>query len=339
MMFKKLYFCTTATIFCLLIFSASQVCHAQSAKEQISDEINNAEKVLVSLSLSPDEKDPLAKLLADSKSALDSDYLYLSLYKLQPVWIDLKSRDYAKAKTNIKTVEAFEEEWKRVGLELDKKEKSLKPLLKIKLPAAVVALSEASQVQVRPLHQSGRLYGLNTTVDNGFYYLGRSIASIEFALFCRNLKFTNTKPQMKIRSLQTELNQFDKEVVAAYGNSDENQNSSFIRTNVTMKVAFELNKEAMYMGALQKYLEANIFYGLISAKADTKNLSELKTQNEKLKQIFMSDDADNSIGQIYWELAQRGLTGDKPNEDDLKRSIVILEKVIPNYFKYMAGEK
>lgn len=335
-MFKKLSLYTTATIFCLLTFS---VCCAQSAKEQISDEINNAEKVLASLPLSADEKAPLVTLLTDAKGALDSDYLYLSLYKLQPVWIDLKSRDYAKAKANIKTVEAFEEEWKRVGVELDKKEKSLKPLLKIKLPAAVIALSEASQVQVRPLHQSGRLYALNTTIDSGFYYLGRSLASIDFALFCRGLKVQNTKPQMKMRSLQTELNQFDKEVVAAYGNSDENQNSSFIRTNVTMKVAFELNKETMYSGALQKYLEANIFYGLISVKSDTKNLSELKTQNEKFKRIFISDDADNSIGQIYWELAQRGLNSDKPNEDDLKRSIIVFEKVLPNYFKYVSGEK
>lgn len=327
---------------CLLIL-LSNLCHAQSAKEQIAVEINRLEKLLSSLSLSDDEKNSYAKSLSEANAALDAGYVYLSLYKLQPYWIELKTREYLKTKTNIKTLEAFEEEWKQIGLELNKKEKVLKAVSNAKIPAVVLALSEASQNQVRPYHQSGRLYGINTTVENGLYYLGRSPASLDFAIFCRGLKFTDIKRQPKLRSLDRELSFLETEVPKAFSKAESDQNTQFIRTNVTLKIASELNRDAMYAGALYKYLDATFYFGLINADvSQIKDLSQLKTESERFRQMLAAGDIDHSIGQLYREMAQRGLSEistEKPTEEELKRSLVILEKVIPSYFKYMTGEK
>lgn len=166
-----------------------RACAAQGEREQVAGSITRLEKVLSSLNLPEAEAKRLGADFDESKRALDAGHLFYGLYRLQASWADVQAREYVNARGAIvkEGAEAFESEWKRLGLVLDEKEKRLAGNTVRRSPAAVRALAESALTQVRPYYQSGRLYGLNTTIDNGLYYLGLSQALLDYALCCQSL--------------------------------------------------------------------------------------------------------------------------------------------------------
>ena len=325
--------------FCLILL-LSQVVSAQALTpgEQVLNEARRLEARVNSLSLSENETKLYTDGLKRVQVTARNDRVLLSLYFLQPLQLAVMTNDYHKAKADIikKGTEAFESEWKSLGEQLNLKEQRFKSQA-APFTAAVLALAEASLTQVHPYYQSGRLYALNRSVDEGMFYLGRAPASLEFALFCQQLRFDKPRARLKLRSITVELNALETETLAAYEKSENKDLRPFISTNVTMKMAADLNREQRYFGALLKYLDATLFLHLLNAvPPNTAQQDELRKQQEVFDKRLTSGKTDHSIGLIYWQMSQRALhpsAEDTIGPEELKRATVIITEVLPRYFK------
>jgi hypothetical protein len=335
----------------LVLLAPPRVCLAQSESEQVASSITRLEKSLASLKLPESDAKRLGAEFEESKRALGVGHLFYGLYKLQAAWAEVQTREYLNAKSAIgkEGAEAFESEWKRLGPVLDEKEKQLAGNNWRSSPAAVRALAESAQTQVRPYYQSGRLYGLNTTIDDGLYYLGLSPALLDYALFCQSLKFGQA-PQaaFKLAPLSDALAGLESETLRSFRRAEadgqyqqnDTQRLRYIRANVTLKMASELNREKRTAGAFHKYLEATLYLGLADNPTPG-DITRLKSQSEAFATRLKDSKVDHSIGRLYWEMAQAALRRAEeapPGGEELKRATVILEKVLPAYFK-LCGDK
>ncbi len=311
------------------------------AGEQISNEVKRLEQRLPLLTLPENEAKAYQDGLHRVSVALHSGRVFLSLYYLQSVHLAVGTYEYHRSKAGVikQGTDGFEAEWKTLGAQLAAREKAYAPQSG-QTPAAAMALAEASLTQVHPYYQSGHLYGLNRTVDEGVYYLGKSSAFLDFAFFCRLLHFRKPRAPLRLNSLESELQAMEAETLAAYKQSEDKDLRQFITTNVSLKSAAELNHEQRYFGALLKYLEAGLALKLIKAKAPTPAQVEvLKRQLTAFGKRLSSGDIDHSIGVLYWEMAARALqpsAGEEVGEigePELKRAVVVLDEVLPRYFK------
>lgn len=333
----------------LIIFLAlafPKASEAQSARERILAEMSRLEKILPSLKLSDEEKGQRAAAIETARQTLQAGNLYLGLYRLQPLWVEIMAQSYAASKADVeaKGTAGFEREWQRLGLELAEKEKRLATLPMDKSPVAVRALAEVSLTQVRPYYQSGRLYGLNTTIGNGLYYMGLAPANLDFAILCRELRVTETGRPQKLRSLGTELSKLEAEILESYRRLESAESQpQFNRLNATLKMAVELDREGRYSGALLKYLDATLFLNLLTqTPAGTKDLARLQEQSRLMdERLKRAGAVDHSIGLIYLASARATLDEAARGRSDaeaLKRAAVIIDRVLPSYFE-TSGDK
>jgi hypothetical protein len=319
---------------------------AQTVKEQISTEIVRLKNILASLNLSDEDSLPYLRQLNRTAETLQSGYVYLSLYYLQGVEVDLIPLEYQQAKSNVEQqgVDGFEEEWRRLGEQLSEGEKIFANNRVKQTPVVVKALAEISQSQVQPYYKSGRLFGLNTTIKDGIYYLGRASANLNFAIYCQQLNFSQTRSSTKYHSLERQLQQAETETVKAFQQAKTaGEQQRYIAVNSTLKMAWELNRARSFSGALFQYLDVCLKLGLIKeASIDEQRFIVLQKQAESLRVHLSASKTDHSIGLLYWKMAQQALqrhTVDKTDSNNLKRAAVILEQVLPRYFKYLAEVK
>jgi len=257
--------------------------------------------------------------------------------------LDVGARRYLRARGGIeqKGPDAFEEEWRRLGLELDHREKVLALGQSQQSVALILGLIEASKIQVRPYYRSGRLYGLNTTIRDGLYYLGLAPANLDFALLCQQLQIVRTGPLIRLRSLGPELVELETETIQSYKRNGVVSQPRYNLINSTLKMAWELNREAMYAGALLRYFEAALDLGLvITPKVEAKELPRLTARNTSFGRRLKAGAADHSIGLLYWEMARSALdSAATGNLNEIQRAAVILDRVLPLYFEYAAEVK
>lgn len=329
------FFATLALALCF----ATNICMAQRA--EISTGIAHQKEALSALKLDAEAKTSFINQISRAESALQSGYPLLTLYYLQSPWSRLGANIYMGSKAGVAKSgnAAYEAEWRRLGKELAEKERRLTPVTVRKLPASVRALIQASRMLSRPYYQSGRLFGLNTTLDQGLYYMGVAPGNIDFALFCQQLPFPESRPAPRLRSLDSELARLESETLEAYKKSSAEDQPGFNDVNSYLKLASELNQERWFEGALHKYLEAATVLGLISAPApDPGKLASFREQLDASGARLESNSVDHSIGLLYLQMARKAL--DPMNGEvsplGLKRAAVVLEQVLPRYFDYFS---
>jgi hypothetical protein len=333
----------------LLIIIITPGALAQSPPERPGDrtgasiaaEAKRLKGILASLKLPDADGEIYAGAFGRVEGARQSGYVFLSLFLLHPSAATLPAIEYQKAKVDVEKggPEALEREWRRLGGELAEKERPLKSAPARRLPLAVQAMLERALTQVQPHYQSGRLYGQQTTIDAGLFYLGRAKAQLEFALFCRGLDDAASGAAPSLRSLAPELEDLEREVMQAYrrlGAADKD--NTFIRINASLKVAQDLEQERRFGGALLQYLE--VFRALEAVNptpAESLTPDALKSLSESFRAQLSGGKTDHSVGWLYWQMAQTALESGDAN--DLKQAAVILHHVAPRYFKYMASLK
>jgi hypothetical protein len=67
------------------------------------------------------------------------------------------------------------------------------------------------------------------------------------------------------------------------------------------------------------------------------DVNKLQKQGQEFKARFNKERQDQSIGQMYWEIAENNLAvaaSDKSAERAARRAAVILERVLPRFFQY-----
>lgn len=319
-------------------------CRGQTASDQISSETGRLKQMLGSLGLSEDESKQYEQELGQAETALGAGYVYFGLYKTSRMWTALQPLAFSKSKAEIEKqgVAAFEKEWRRLGVELAQKEKRL--TARPQLAAAALALMDYSLTQVQPYHQSGRLYGLNTTIGNGLYYMGQARTNLDFALFCQGIGLKAKGSAIKLRPLDAELATMEAEIVKAFNRPEAATNQrAYIVAHSVLKIALDLDREKRLAGALHAYLETcRAFYGITATEFDEKEIPEMKSRLDSFRSRLSSGDRDHSIGLIQWERVSFALdraAEGRIDKDEMKRAAVILNHVLPRYFKFIEGTK
>jgi hypothetical protein len=315
--------------------------NAQDAAKQIDALTSEVEHQLKTLTVSNDVSQMCTREVADTRANLKKGNVYLGLYLIRNCKLELASQAYAASKADIakKGVDAFEAEWRELGSRLAEKEKLVSASNSKETPALVLALAQVAQVQTKPYYQSGRLYGLNSSLSEGLYYLGRAPANLDFAILARNLKFPDSKSQLSYRSVETELSKLEADTLRAYKTSDiSTQQNLFNRLNSNLKVTGELNKASMFQGALLKYLESEMFFGQLVTTSVNEDLNQLRTRTNDVEKHLKSAKSDQSIGLLFCQLAQASLnpvSNEPPTEAQIKRAFVILNRVLPAYSQFV----
>ena len=327
----------------LLFFSLSFTGLAQEPAKQISAATAEMEKQLNTAKISDDLKQQCSTDIADIRANIKREFLYLSLYNLRTCQLELASQVFAASKADVKTTEAFEQQWQQLNGQLAEKEKLLSLPTSKPLPAVIAALTQISQIQVKQYQQSGRLFALNSNMAEGLYYLGRAPANLDFAIFTRTLRFPSPKTAATFRSLASELTKLETAALRTYKSADvSTQQAAFNRLNSNLKVAGELNKASMFEGALLKYLESELYFGLIITTAENEDLVHLQGRMDEAGALLKDKKVDHSMALLFWEMGQASLkpaSGTAPTAAQLKRAVVILNHVIPSYFEYVKEKK
>ena len=322
-----------------LILLLSSVCFAQDAAKQISAATVEIEKQLTTLKVSDDLKQQCTTDIADARANLKRGNLHLSLYTIRTCKLELSTLAYAATKTNVKTKEAYQEEWRQLGMLLTEKERTLTQPTSKPLLALVVALAQVSQVQVRHYYQSGQLSALNSNIAEGIYNLGRAPANLDFAIFLRSLRLQAPKEALVVKSAKPELTKLETMTLRTFKSADvKTQQSAFNQLKPTLEAAEELNSASMFEGALLKYLESELYFGLIVTTAENEDVQHLQEKTDEMGRLLTTGKTDHSIGLIFCQMAQSALkpnSGAQPGREEIKRAVVILNNVLPSYFDYL----
>lgn len=319
---------------------ARQAKEGSGAVRQILTEASRMNRLLPVLEFPAEEAAVYTKQIAQIERAAQDGRLLLSLQLLEQVEPFLVAVEYQKSKraeVERGGMEAFEREWLRLGEGLKVEQRSFAVKSSQRLPVAVRAIIEHCLTQVRPHYQAGRLYGQNTTINAGLFYLGTALAQLQFAAFCRELRFPVSGAAISLRSLAPELDKLEKEVLQAYRNADATtQQATFNRINSALKIAQDLQQERRFGGALLQSLEVRRMLAMIHTGSEPTPLQEaLKTQAESWRARLLAEKADHSIAHLYWETARALLDAPEADARDLRRASAILNWVIPAYFDYL----
>ncbi len=294
---------------------------------------------------SPGLKKGIIDGLTAAETALRDGRLYLSLHRLLQQRSVLVTIDYVGRKSGVAKdgLEGLDREWERVGAALAEKERVFSPASLKHLPAAVRALAESSSARSRPYHQSSRLYGKNSRVQNGFYYLGASLARMDSALFCQNLRFPPSAPT-EMPSVEAALAGFESEVLDAYRPpASIEHHKQFITANSALKLARELSQQGRPNGALLQYLDARLSFRLINpGPHDKQQLSSLQTKSRAVSARLGSSELDHSIARLYWEVAEDALAAASEggsSAEHMATAAIILEDILPTYFQLLEGNR
>lgn len=297
-------------------------------------EVAQLRQVLTALKLSAAEQDAYAALLDRSDRAAHAGHLFLSLHILQAAAPVITGYEFSRAQHALAQsgLAAFEQEWRRLGPVLAARQRKLATTAA--LPLAVQAFSERALTQVQPTYQASLLYGQETSVENGLFYLGLAQGHLAFAAFCRQLKFAPRAAALA-PTPAAELAALEKEVLAAYRQFDTpEQHSNFIRVNSLLKQAQDLARERRVRGAWLQVLEARRAFVPITQTTATQSAAELRTQSADYRAQLARATTDESLGWLYWQMAETALA-----TDDLKQAQVILQHILPRCLKSQTRNK
>jgi hypothetical protein len=316
-----------------LAFSLITPCTAQNSSQQIAAEIARLKHVLVVL---PESDDAAAfrPVLEQAEQDVHANRPLAALFRLQRSAAQLDAMQYRATHKEIETrgIEAFGGDWQQLGSELAAREKQLAALPRARSNAVAHAFAEASLTKVKPLYQAAKLYAREDTIASGLYYLGQSLGLLDFALYCRRLPLTSTRPVLALRSFAPELAELEKDVLTAYSKADVTaQQGLYNQLHATLKTAQDLNRERRYAGALFQYLEAQRVLNLLKPSAAAPAITDLQNKSAAFQTQLAARKRDNSLALLYWEVAQSALASGSP--DNLPMAAIILNEVLPRYFK------
>jgi hypothetical protein len=308
---------------------------AQADAERLLASAEQLEKTLAALKLSKEEARQLAETLRDVREQARAGRTRLALYRMLSPWALVAARAYVGAKSGVKEHAAFEAEWKRRLASVRAQDSAL----------LVRALAETAAQQARPYYQSGRLYGLNTTVPDGLLYLGLAPAHLDYAIYAHGLRLGAPSAAPRLRALAPELARMEAETLEAYRRAEaaaapaNPQQPLFNRVNSTLKLAGELDRAGRHAGALHKYLDAVLQLGLaVGATPDAGEAPRLRARVAEYEQRLRDERADHSLGLLYVESAQAALSG-RPDAETLKRASALVGRVLPAYLDFCCGDK
>lgn len=257
--------------------------------------------------------------LARAKAAAGAGHMHLALYELEGAFVMAHAFSFVSEQAAVKTDEEFAAIWKSTG------EPRLRASTQRESPAIVRAMAASGARRAPVTYRAALPYGQDAGVPAGLYYLGEARALVAFADFASALAWKRDGEAPAIRSIQPELDAFDREVTTAYENMTPAEHSTYIVVSVLIKRARALNDNGDYAGALFEYLLARLRFGPLrkatETPADDKVISEARAR--------LGRGIDHSVARVFVEMAETALAG----EDAVPRRNAgfIVHDVLPAY--------
>jgi hypothetical protein len=310
---------------------------AQDPAKQISAKTVELEKQLNTLKVSSDLKQRCTAAIAEVRSNLKNNDVHLALYSLRSCQIELGTQAVVAANANLQNA-AFEQEWRQAGILLNEKWNSLAKPPPKPLPALLVGLVQISVSRSKAAYQqSHQLF--NTNFPEAIHSLGTAQANVEFAVFCNSLRLPTPKTMLTLKSVGPQLTKLETATLRTYKSANPSALPvAALSLKASLQSATELNNASMSEGALLEYLESEFYFGLILTTAENEDLEHLRGRSDEVVNLMEKGKTDHSIGLLFAQMANESLrpTGEaQPTQTQLKRGVVILNRVIPSYWDYL----
>ena len=280
-------------------------------------------------------KDATAPGLARVEQALRGGHRLLALLRLTSVRENLYASTYLAERTaeQRRDPAAFEAEFHRMGVVLKDELGGSKPGdLDALRPVAVRAMAETAAAKTAVYYHASLDYGRSTTPDSGLYYLGAAQAQRDFIELARRLSLPSGPPAPRVRALDAGLEALQGEVLAAYRPpASVDKHPEFIGISSAIKESRELAAAGATYGALLRYLQAAIRFGVMRAPAPVLDAATLATRLEALGARLGASGVDHSIGRLILEAAQADLE-EHASDGKAATASVIASDVLPRYF-------
>lgn len=311
-------------------------CRAQ--QREIASAVAAERARAASIGLPEETSKPLLALLGCSEAAAKANRPLLGVYFLQTPYMELNGRQFMsdRAKAIGADKAAYEREWLAVGRTIKAKERELVARPARHLPSAITALAQVARAQAGPYYQSGRQYGLETSLEYGLYYMGFATADYDFARLCGTFPFASAGAAPRYASVKPDLDRLETEIVSAYEKADADGRRRFLDLNANLKLASELEGRGWFEGALQKYLDITMRLQLVVGPNPGGREAELRGALDAARKRLSSAPTDQSIALLYVEMAENAL--DSPCSVDANpvgRAAAIVDRVLPSYFAYL----
>jgi hypothetical protein len=328
----------------LLVALIASSAAAATVDEAISKDIK-VWKEFISANTSTDETSKYVRetsepLLIRAEQALANGSRFYALHVLGAIRGNLYAAKYlASLPTKTRTeLSAFEEEWKKIGL-------TLAPVLSGKekpnfdgLSEATRAIGEAAFSEVKVYYESSLEYGRDTDPDSGLFYLGLTQGQLDLARFCASLKDGKNTNVHPANQLTDEIDEFEKFLLSQYKPpASIDHHPIFIRSSAMIKQAHELIAANMQDGAFYRYLDARRRFSPITGAGKTISAEEASERADEIKARLTSTE-DNSLAQLFLEMALFEASDTTPNSKGGETAIVIFNDVLPHYFTALEPE-
>jgi hypothetical protein len=238
-----------------------------------------------------------------------------------------------------RTIRQLDAEWSRTGRFLKAELGGASPASFSAIhPAAVRAIAEATIPQVRAYYDASLEYGKSTMADAGFLYLAAARAQRDLIDLCRRLSTTSSLRPPPLRSLSSELDVLEGELLAAYRPpASIDKHSDFIAASAVLKEARELDAAGLRYGAMLRYLVAAQRTALLQANPPALSPAEIATQIRPLHDRLRSGGIDHTIGRLFVESAEAETESPEPGKPSVASAILV--NVLPRYFAALEASR
>jgi hypothetical protein len=292
--------------------------------------------------LSKSVKDSAGPSLAIAQQALAKDRRLLALYRAGHANINLTGLAYVHSVPPAASADTagFDAEWARMGKVLAP---SLAPLKADALaqvrPAGVRAMGEAAMPQVRGYYEASLEYGHNTMPQYGLLYIGSATAQRDFIGLTRKLSEPTTKKAPPLRSLSSEIEALQAELLAAYKPpASIDRHPDFIGASSSLNDARQLDAAGLRYGAMMRYLQAELRLATLKTTRPPIDAERVPERLAEIDRQLASSDVDHSIVRYFLEAAQNEIDSGAPASGPPIAAWVATD-VIPLYFAALKPAK
>jgi hypothetical protein len=284
-----------------------------------------------------DAKKSAATTLAQAREALTSGLRLAALERFAQAQQTLSAALYVneRPRAERQDLAAFEAEWKRVGLALQDvvspQGRAIDSAATVR-PAVARALAELAVTQAHDFYAASLEYGRNTEPQFGLFYLGAAQAQRRFVDFVRETSETSRSRPPALRSVASEVDALQKELLAAYRPpASIDRHPEFITASAGLKEAREQDKAGHRYAALLRYLQSAQRVAMIRA-TESSDAAEVKRRLDETAKRLIAANVDHTIGQLFIERARSALASDNAASGGLPAARAIAFDVLPRYF-------
>ncbi|HSR51278.1 MAG TPA: MBL fold metallo-hydrolase [Acidobacteriota bacterium] len=301
--------------------------------------------------------------LQSVEAALQKDFHLLALERSNQALNSLKSTSSAFSTDGSQpdSLEAFQDYWQGIKEDSAALHQNLMshsyPAEGKATPLAVRAMADGALLQAMPYVNAAGLYARSTSVSNGLYYLGRGLAQLEWAQWCRQLTVDEAGPQLALKEdVASILQDLEERTGQAFEDPDRaiDSHSDFIQLNASLKKARELLQAegpgVSAFSALLPLMEGEQrLHAILAAQAVPSRADRQWAMLETWQQRLNASPSDHSLALLFLQRARaqlREASGENPQEaksaeeqeasaQALRTAASILEGALPAYFSWV----